>query len=266
MPVLVELRGVSKHYRRADTGETVVAVEDVSLDVHQGEVLGVIGYSGAGKALKQHLLAAEGLGAAQPYGVGGVHRHIPEIEQNLQVAGAAAGTVTISFTPTLVPMSRGILATATARLAPGADAASVRAAWETAYADEPFVHLLPTTSSGALRWPTTAAALGANCIFARRTKSAPLALASLALAASVALSLAASAAMLAASSLNYPGGEALAELRALVAHSGRPQMPEPKGSKRNSGGNANGLYRVGSKPFRSSGHCTAMLPKGASFL
>ncbi|KAI1485977.1 Alg9-like mannosyltransferase [Biscogniauxia mediterranea] len=63
---------------------------------------------------------------------------------------------------------------------------------------------------------TAAAALGANHIFARRTKSAPLALASLALAASVALSLAASAAMLAASSLNYPGGEALAELRALV--------------------------------------------------
>ncbi|WIA99217.1 methionine ABC transporter ATP-binding protein [Curtobacterium sp. MCBA15_012] len=58
MPALVELRGVSKHYRRADTGETVVAVEDVSLDVHQGEVLGVIGYSGAGKSTLVRLVNA----------------------------------------------------------------------------------------------------------------------------------------------------------------------------------------------------------------
>ncbi|WP_222593134.1 N-acetyl-gamma-glutamyl-phosphate reductase [Cellulomonas composti] len=113
------------------------------------------GYSGAGKSLKPHLLAAEGLGMAQPYAVGGTHRHIPEIAQNLRVAGAP--DVTISFTPTLVPMSRGILATATARLVPGTDPALVRAAWETAYADEPFVHLLP-----AGQWPTTAATLGAN--------------------------------------------------------------------------------------------------------
>ncbi|MEK6312509.1 MAG: ATP-binding cassette domain-containing protein, partial [Curtobacterium sp.] len=58
MPALVELRGVSKHYRRADTGETVTAVEDVSLDVHQGEVLGVIGYSGAGKSTLVRLVNA----------------------------------------------------------------------------------------------------------------------------------------------------------------------------------------------------------------
>jgi N-acetyl-gamma-glutamyl-phosphate reductase len=113
------------------------------------------GYSGAGKSLKPHLLASEGLGAAQPYAVGGTHRHIPEIEQNLAVAGAAQ--VSISFTPTLVPMARGILATATARLVPGTDPASVRAAWEDAYRDEPFVHLLPEG-----QWPTTAATLGAN--------------------------------------------------------------------------------------------------------
>ncbi|GEA88205.1 N-acetyl-gamma-glutamyl-phosphate reductase [Cellulomonas cellasea DSM 20118] len=113
------------------------------------------GYSGAGKSLKTHLLASEALGAAQPYAVGGTHRHIPEIEQNLGVAGA--GAVSISFTPTLVPMARGILATATARLVPGTDPASVRAAWEDAYRDEPFVHLLPEG-----QWPTTAATLGAN--------------------------------------------------------------------------------------------------------
>ena len=114
-----------------------------------------VGYSGAGKALKAHLLASEGLGSAAPYAVGGTHRHIPEIEQNLRAAGAS--DVRISFTPVLVPMSRGILATTTAPLAPGADAADVRAAWEQAYADEPFVELLPEG-----QWPTTAATLGAN--------------------------------------------------------------------------------------------------------
>ena len=58
MAALVELRGVSKRYRRTDTGETVVAVEDVSLDVEQGEVLGVIGYSGAGKSTLVRLVNA----------------------------------------------------------------------------------------------------------------------------------------------------------------------------------------------------------------
>ena len=118
------------------------------------------GYSGAGKSLRPQLLAAEALGSAHPYGVGGGHRHVPEIEQNLRVAGAAE--VTISFTPTLVPMARGILATATARLAPGVDPATVRAAWQAAYADEPFVHLLPIGADGVPQWPTTAATLGAN--------------------------------------------------------------------------------------------------------
>lgn len=113
------------------------------------------GYSGAGKALKTHLLAAEGLGAALPYAVGGSHRHIPEIAQNLKAGGA--DDVTISFTPTLVPMARGILATATAKLAQGADEVAIRAAYEAAYGAEPFVHLMP-----AGQWPTTAATLGAN--------------------------------------------------------------------------------------------------------
>ncbi len=113
------------------------------------------GFSGAGKALKTHLLASEGLGSATPYGVGGVHRHVPEIMQNLRFAGA--DEVTISFTPTLVPMARGILATTTARLAPGVDIDAVRAAYDAVYGDEPFIHLLPEG-----RWPTTAATLGAN--------------------------------------------------------------------------------------------------------
>ncbi|MDR1237669.1 MAG: N-acetyl-gamma-glutamyl-phosphate reductase [Propionibacteriaceae bacterium] len=112
------------------------------------------GVSGAGKSLKPHLLAAEIIGAASPYAVGGTHRHIPEIEQNLGKAGA--GDVRISFTPTLVPMARGILATCTAKLAGGV-LDDLREHWEWAYAGEPFVRLLPPGS-----WPSTAATLGAN--------------------------------------------------------------------------------------------------------
>jgi N-acetyl-gamma-glutamyl-phosphate reductase len=117
-----------------------------------------VGYSGAGKSLKPHLLAAEALGSAQPYAVGGTHRHIPEIAQNLRAAGAHDAT--ISFTPVLVPMSRGILATATARLAPGREGTTLgelREAWGEAYEAEPFVELLPEG-----QWPTTAQTLGAN--------------------------------------------------------------------------------------------------------
>ena len=115
-----------------------------------------VGPSGAGKSLKLPNLAAEILGSANPYAVGGTHRHIPEIVQSLRWAGSTTDA-TISFTPVIVPMSRGILATATARLVPGTSAADVRAAWESAYADEPFVHLLP-----AGHFPRTADVLGAN--------------------------------------------------------------------------------------------------------
>ena len=114
-----------------------------------------VGPSGAGKSLKAHLLGSEILGSANPYSVGGVHRHIPEVLQALRWAGAA--TPTISFTPVIVPMSRGILATSTARTMPGTDAAAVRAAWEDAYAGERFVQLLPEG-----QFPRTADVLGAN--------------------------------------------------------------------------------------------------------
>ena len=132
------------------------------LDPADVVIVAASGTSGAGKSLKPHLLSAEIMGAMSPYGVGGVHRHTPEIEQNLT---SAAGTpVTVSFTPTLAPMSRGILATCTARLRPGADPAAVRAAWETAYADEPFVHLLPAGT-----WPRTADVLGSNSVHVQVT-------------------------------------------------------------------------------------------------
>ena len=114
-----------------------------------------VGPSGAGKSLRTDLLASEMLGSASAYAVGGTHRHTPEIQQNLTAAGGVG--VTISFTPVLVPMSRGILATSTGRLAPGVSPADVRSAFEIAYADEPFVHLLP-----AGLFPRTADTLGAN--------------------------------------------------------------------------------------------------------
>src|SRR5690606_16050910 len=101
-----------------------------------------VGPSGAGKSLRTDLLAAEILGSASAYQVGGVHRHTPEIVQNLTAAGGLG--VTVSFTPVLVPMARGILATSTARLTGSATA--VREAWEAAYADETFVHVLPAGS------------------------------------------------------------------------------------------------------------------------
>ncbi|WP_309229663.1 MULTISPECIES: N-acetyl-gamma-glutamyl-phosphate reductase [unclassified Blastococcus] len=120
-------------------------------------VVAASGTSGAGKSAKPHLLGSEVMGSVSAYGVGGVHRHTPEMIQNLsQAAGSPVG---VSFTPTLVPMSRGILATCSAKLAPGTDAATARAAYEQAYADEPFVHLLPEG-----QWPTTAQVLGANTV------------------------------------------------------------------------------------------------------
>lgn len=119
-------------------------------------VVAASGTSGAGKSLKPHLLGAEVMGAMSPYGVGGGHRHTPEMSQNL--SAAAGSEVSVSFTPTLAPMPRGILATCSAPLAEGVAPADVRAAWQGAYADEPFVHLLPEG-----QWPSTASVLGSNC-------------------------------------------------------------------------------------------------------
>jgi N-acetyl-gamma-glutamyl-phosphate reductase len=145
----------------------------VSLSLAPGVAAGVIdpsdivsvlavGPSGAGKSLKTNLLASEILGSANPYAVGGTHRHIPEIRQALAAARGAQSDsadegIRISFTPVLVPMSRGILATSTAPIAEGVTDAEIRAAWEAAYGEETFVQLLP-----AGQFPRTADVLGAN--------------------------------------------------------------------------------------------------------
>jgi N-acetyl-gamma-glutamyl-phosphate reductase len=121
-------------------------------------VVAASGPSGAGRSLKPHLLGAELMGSASAYGVGGVHRHVPELLQNFAVCGAAAPSV--SFTPVLVPMPRGILATCTAPLVdPTTTPDEAYARYAETLADEPFVHLLPQGS-----WPQTQSVLGANTV------------------------------------------------------------------------------------------------------
>jgi N-acetyl-gamma-glutamyl-phosphate reductase len=104
------------------------------------------GTSGAGKSAKVNLLGSEVMGDLSPYKVG-AHQHVPEIKQ-------ATGATSLSMTPVLAPMPRGILSTVTARPLGGAEPRAVLAA---AYASEPFVHVLP---EGV--WPHTAATSGSN--------------------------------------------------------------------------------------------------------
>ncbi|KUI34138.1 N-acetyl-gamma-glutamyl-phosphate reductase [Mycobacterium sp. IS-1590] len=116
-------------------------------------VVSVSGASGAGRAAKPDLLGAEVIGSARAYNIGGKHRHTPEIAQGLRAV--TAKDVTVSFTPVLIPTSRGILATCTART--DAPLSEIRAAYEKAYDAEPFVHLL---AEGQL--PKTGSVLGSN--------------------------------------------------------------------------------------------------------
>ena len=164
-------------------------------------IVAASGTSGAGRSLRYDLLASEVMGSMSAYKVGGTHRHTPEIEQALSevlhgrelhnhsderavavvprrddapyppghvrwegndIGHASSGPVTISFTPTLAPMPRGILATATAKLAPGVAAGQdtesvLRAAFADFYDGGPFVHLLPPG-----QWPVTGAVAGSN--------------------------------------------------------------------------------------------------------
>ena len=142
------------------TGASLAMVPALTSGLVRPEVVVVAasGTSGAGKAPKTNLIGSEVMGAVCAYGVGGVHRHTPEMIQNF---GKASGQpVTVSFTPLLVPMPRGILSTVSAPVAnPDVTVADVRAAYEKAYGDEPFVRLLPEG-----QWPSTASTLGANTV------------------------------------------------------------------------------------------------------
>lgn len=145
-------------YPTAGTLALLPAVSAGLVDASDVVIVAASGPSGAGRALKPHLLGSELIGSASAYGVGGVHRHTPELVQNLLACGALAASV--SFTPVLVPMSRGILATCTAPvLDPTLSTAQAHAVYAEAYADEPFVHLLPPG-----RWPQTQSVLGSNAV------------------------------------------------------------------------------------------------------
>lgn len=119
-------------------------------------VVAASGTSGAGRAAKPHLLGTEVMGDLSPYKVGS-HQHVPEVKQ-------ATGARSLSFTPVLAPMPRGILATVTSRPLSDRDPRTVLAE---AYADEPFVHVL-----GEGRWPHTAATFGSNACHLQATVDA----------------------------------------------------------------------------------------------
>jgi len=148
---------------------------------HDVVVVAASGTSGAGRSLRASLLGSEVMGSVSAYQAAGAHRHTAEIEQALSEIGGAAGggtghppggaatrpAATVSFTPVLAPMPRGILATCTARLTRPADAgpanagpadtAALRAAIAAAYADAEFCCLLPEG-----HWPATASVAGSN--------------------------------------------------------------------------------------------------------
>ncbi|MEW2315317.1 N-acetyl-gamma-glutamyl-phosphate reductase [Streptomyces bauhiniae] len=130
---------------------------DAGITEPEAVIVAASGTSGAGKAPKAHLLGSEVMGSMTPYGVGGGHRHTPEMIQNL--SAAAGERVSVSFTPTLAPMPRGILATCSAKARPGVTAETLRAVYEKAYADEPYLRLLPEG-----QWPATGAVTGSNAV------------------------------------------------------------------------------------------------------
>lgn len=127
--------------------------------VDVGDLVAVlaVGTSGAGRSPAVRLLASEILGSAGAYKVGGVHRHIPEIEQGIRWVSGKRGRV--SFTPVLVPMSRGILATVTAPIRTGVTEADVRSCYDAVYGREEFIEVLPAGS-----FPRTADVLGSNVV------------------------------------------------------------------------------------------------------
>ncbi|MGA8113787.1 MAG: N-acetyl-gamma-glutamyl-phosphate reductase [Actinocatenispora sp.] len=112
-------------------------------------VVAASGTSGAGRTPKVGLLGSEVMNDVSGYKVGS-HQHTPEIKQ-------ATGARTLSLTPMLAPMPRGILATVTARPVGTPGLADVRQVLADAYDGEPFVHLLAPGS-----WPHTAATAGSN--------------------------------------------------------------------------------------------------------
>jgi len=108
------------------------------------------GTSGGGRAAKEHLLLAEASEAVAPYGVVG-HRHTSEIEQ--QASQAAGQAIQLQFTPHLMPMVRGLLATVYGRLRdPGLTADDCTTLLRAAYRHQPTVRVLPVGTYPSTKW------------------------------------------------------------------------------------------------------------------
>jgi len=114
-----------------------------------------VGSSGAGKTPRSDLMGSELQGSANPYAVGGTHRHIPEVVQNLRVASGLDAS--LSMTPVLVPMSRGILATCSGVRIGKPSVEEIHAQLRDAYDAEPFVTVLPLG-----QFPKTGDVIGGN--------------------------------------------------------------------------------------------------------
>ncbi|OFQ37253.1 N-acetyl-gamma-glutamyl-phosphate reductase [Corynebacterium sp. HMSC072D12] len=120
-------------------------------------VIAITGVSGAGKKASVAQLGAETMGNLKAYKPGGTHRHTPEVLQNLQPF--TQNSVSVSFTPVLAPLPRGILATITAPLQGDADKRSVVQAFREFYAEEPFCLVLPEGQQ-----PETQNVVGTNMV------------------------------------------------------------------------------------------------------
>ena len=118
------------------------------IDVHDIIIDAKSGVSGAGRGAKEANLFTEVSEGIHAYGIAD-HRHMPEIEQGL--SEAAGQPVTVNFTPHLMPMNRGILATIYVRLANGATSRDLHDTLATRYADEPFVRVVPEGVAPATR-------------------------------------------------------------------------------------------------------------------
>src|SRR6184192_218577 len=122
-----------------------LVTEDIVVDAKSG-------VTGAGHSVEDAYLFGTIDESVRPYGVP-KHRHTPEIAQ--EVRGISGRAPRLTFTPHLIPMTRGLIATGYATLREGASPARVADAYATAYAEEPFVRV---TSS----YPATKATLGSN--------------------------------------------------------------------------------------------------------
>ena len=139
------------------TGATLVALPAAARGLVEPSfsVVSVTGVSGAGKKANVDLLGAETMGSVKAYNTAGKHRHTPEMVQNL--SEVTDENVSVSFTPVLAPMPRGILSTVTAPLRDDVTEKKVREAYSDFYAGEPFVRLLPEG-----RQPQTQHIVGTN--------------------------------------------------------------------------------------------------------